>query len=523
MNTILDDVQFTVDDVRERLSALKPDKCPGPDQIHPEVLKECSQELALPFYIVFRKSLDTGQLPDDWKTAQVTPIFKKGSRTKAGNYRPVSLTCVPCKILESIIRERMLSYANEYNIFDESQHGFMQGKSCLTNLLTTLEDITHNLDEGEPVDVIFLDYQKAFDSVPHKRLINKLHAYGYDGKVLQWIDAFLTGRTQRVSVRGAKSEVAEVVSGVPQGSVLGPILFIVYINDLPDHVKCSIHMFADDTKIYSCVKNDKEAENIKDDLESLQAWSEKWLLRFNAGKCKTMHLGHGNPTVRYQMGDTILGEINDEKDLGVYLTPDLKPSMQSSKAAKKGMDCLRVIKRTFKYIDIESFQILYKTYVRPHMEYCVQAWSPWMEKDKQALEKVQRRATKMVPALRKLSYEERLKALDLFSLERRRERGDLIETFKIIKGFEKLKTSKFFQMVNKTSKTRGHPLKIYKPSLRKNINCRKHFFSQRVIHGWNSLPRAAVNAKTVAMFKKELDSHWNEEMFGYGVSKAKPN
>ena len=184
---MLDDIEFTVEDVQEKSDSLKPDKCPGPDQIHPMVLKECSHELATPFFIVFRKSLDSGELPKDWKTARVTPIFKKGAKTKAGNYRPVSLTCVPCKVLESIIREHMLKYAEDMDIFEDSQHGFMQEKSCLTNLLTTLEDITSCLDEGDPVDVIFLDYAKAFDSVPHKRLVRKLQTHGFDGKISKCI------------------------------------------------------------------------------------------------------------------------------------------------------------------------------------------------------------------------------------------------------------------------------------------------------------------------------------------------
>ena len=276
----------------------------------------------------------------------------------------------------------------------------MQGKSCLTNLLSTLEDITAFVDDGEPVDVIFLDYQKAFDSVPHRRLIKKLQAYGYGGKIVRWIEAFLTGRTQYVSVRSARSSEAEVVSGVPQGSVLGPILFVLYINDLPDHVKCMLEMFADDTKIYGEVKGEEGIRKLQTDLDNLQLWSEEWLLRFNAGKCKTMHIGSGNKQHDYIMGNTKLETIDEEKDLGVYITNDLKPSTHCSKAAAKAMSCLGLVKRSFKHIDPEGFQILYKTYIRPHLEYSVQAWSPYMEKDIQCLEKVQRRATKLVPFLK---------------------------------------------------------------------------------------------------------------------------
>ena len=207
---------------------------------------------------------------------------------------------------------------------------------------------------------------------------------------------------------------------------LGPILFIIYINDLPNHVSCNIKMFSDDAKIYSSVRSESEAEKIQEHLEKLQEWSDTWLLRFNAGKCKTMHIGSGNPNCDYHMGETTLDGTEEEKDLGVYITSDFKSSTHSSKAATKWMNCLRVVRRSFKYIDADSFQILYKTYIRPHLEYCVQAWCPWLEKDKQALERVQRRATKLVPALKNLPYEERLQGLNLYSLEKRRERGDLI-------------------------------------------------------------------------------------------------
>ena len=517
----LGDVEFTEEDVMEKLRDLKPDKCPGPDKIHPHVLKECCRQLAKPLFLLFRKSLDEGELPADWKTATVSPIFKKGSKTKAGNYRPVSLTCVPCKILETLIRERMLDHAKVHNLLNENQHGFMQGKSCLTNLLETLEDITTSLDEGDSMDIIFLDYQKAFDSVPHRRLLSKLNSYGYRGKVLMWIESFLIGRTQKVTVRGATSLKADVVSGVPQGSVLGPILFILYINDLPEHVSSRLKMFADDTKIYGPATTEDEVKVIQDDLEKLQLWSENWLLKFNAGKCKTMHMGSRNLNNNYHMGQTILDSTEEEKDLGMVITSDCKQSTQCSKAAAKGMNSLRVIRRTFKYIDAESFLILHKAYIRPHLEYCVQSWNPALQKDINALEKVQRRATKLVPQLKNQTYEERLQALGLYSLQRRRQRGDLIEVFKLLKGFEDVDSQKFFKLKGETSSTRGHALKIYKPTLHKNLNCRKNFFSQRIINDWNNLPAEVVNVKTISQFKKELDSHWSKDQERYGVLQAK--
>ena len=352
---------------------MSPDKSPRPDKMHPRVLKECSAELAQPLYIIFRKSLDSGVLPSDWKTATVTPIFKKGSKTKPGNYRPVSLTCIPCKIMETIVKDKLLKHIEQYNALSERQHGFMKGKSCLSNLLETFEEITANLDQGNAIDIILLDYAKAFDSVPHMRLLSKLKAYGCDGNILDWIAQFLTGRTQTVTVRNSSSSSANVVSGVPQGSVLGPLLFILYINDLPHHVSSSLQMFADDTKIFTTVNNLEDLTKLQADIQKLQEWSEKWLLRSNADKCKTMHMGFNNPMGEYTMNGITLQDISQEKDLGVYITDNNKPSVQCTKAAQKAMNSLRVIKRTFKYINRESFAILYTTYIRPHLEFCIQA------------------------------------------------------------------------------------------------------------------------------------------------------
>jgi hypothetical protein len=288
------DITFTVEDVILKLSKLKVDKAQGPDNIHPRLLQECCSELAEPLYCIFRKTLETGCIPQDWKAANVTPIFKKGKRSSAGNYRPVSLTSQVCKVMESIVRDHVLEHIDRHSIITDCQHGFMAGRSCLTNLLETLEEWTEAVDNGYPVDVIFLDYQKAFDTVPHRRLLHKLKGYGIRGKVLGWFTDYLANRCQRVVVRGESSEWGEVASGVPQGSVVGPLLFLLYVNELPNVVICGMKMFADDTKLYRIMKEDSDILALQGDLDELSEWSRAWLLKFNAGKCKTMHIGSSN-------------------------------------------------------------------------------------------------------------------------------------------------------------------------------------------------------------------------------------
>jgi len=222
---------------------------------------------------------------------------------------------------------------------------------------------------------------------------------------------------------------------------LGPLLFLIFVQDLPDWIKNSIMMFADDTKIWRAIAKQEDAESLQQDLRRLGEWSEQWLLKFNPAKCKVMHIGHELPT-KYIMKDgdgdkTIeLESTVEEKDLGVTTSRDLKSHEQCVQAAKKAQSVLGMIKRHLKVIDKEDFKLLYKTYIRPHLEYCVQAWSPHLKKDIECLERIQHRATKMVRGLKRKPYDERLKILGMYTLQQRRIRGDLIETYKILTGKE---------------------------------------------------------------------------------------
>ncbi len=366
------------------------------------------------------------------------------------------------------------------------------------------------LDQGYGTDAVYLDYQKAFDTVPHERLISKLSSYGIRGQILHWIKDFLTNRRIRTKVRESVSEWSEVTSGVPQGSVLGPTLFLVYVNDIPEIVNSSIKLFADDTKAWRVLKTEEDRVKLQQDLDSLEEWSRKWLLKFNASKCKVMHIGRKNTKASYFMGEgdtrSELEETETEKDLGVWISNTLKPATQCKKAANKAMEVLRGIKRSFRCIDKKGFIILFKTYVRPHLEYCEQAWNPYYKKDISCLEKVQRRATKMVKGLRNLSYEQRLQSLGLYSLEQRRLRGDLIETYKLVTGKENVDYKSFFTLTTNRFFLRGHTLKIEKR--RSNLNIRQNFFSQRVVGVWNDLPQHVIDATSVNAFKYRLDNYW---------------
>ena len=430
-------------------------------------------------------------------------LFKKGSRNKSENYRPVSLTSVICKLLERLIKDHMVDFLVKHKLLNSFQHGFLKARSCLTNMLCFLEEITKWIDVGSPVDIIYLDFQKAFDKVPHQRLLLKLKAHGIGDSTTDWIEQWLTDRRQRVVVDGEVSNWKSVLSGVPQGSVLGLILFLIYINDLDDSITGNILKFADDTKLFRKVNTDGDKQHLQNDLDRLVKWSEKWQMLFNFGKCKCLHTGHGNLDVNYKMGDTVLGTTVKEKDLGITISDDVKVSEQCGIAASKGNKILGLIRRNITYKGKKLIIPLYKAIVRPHLEYCIQAWRPYRKKGIDTLERIQR-ATKMIPELRDLSYEERLKECGLTTLETRRLRGDQIEVFKILNGYENIDRNMFFSL-KKDSRTRGHEVKLVKDQCRLDI--RKHSFSQRTINEWNKLSTDCVTASSVNMFKNKVDTY----------------
>ena len=311
-------------------------------------------------------------------------------------------------------------------------------------------------------------------------------------------------RKQRVALNGRYSNWGAVISGVPQGSVLGPLLFLIFINDLDEHVLSKLCKFADDTKIARVVGSEEEANKLRDDLKHLCDWANDWQMLFNVDKCVVMHLGYGNKNYRYEMAGHKLKQTDDERDLGVLISSNGKTSKQCLAAAKKANSVLGMIRRTIKSRSKEVIVRLYKALVRPHLEYCAQVWCPYLKQDISVLEKVQRRATKMIRSCRDYSYEDRLKYTDLPSLESRRIRGDMIEVFKLIKGHEKVDVNLFVSKSN-NRRGRGHQYKLAKS--RSRLDLRKYYFSNRVVNTWNSLPDPVVTVDTVNRFKAQLDRH----------------
>ena len=412
-STTLSEVIFNESSVVRRLQALKANTSPGADGITPLILKKCAHQLSQPLTHMFIHSFSQGRLPAEWKLSIISPIHKGGSRSNAANYRPVSLLPVVSKVMEREISETIKRYMEGHGMFSSNQHGFRSNRSCVSNLLIALDDWTQAVDQGASIHTCYLDISKAFDRVNHDILLCKLESYGISGPLLEWLRDYLRERHAQVRVDGTLSRMIPVTSGVPQGSVLGPLLFLLYINDLPRLMNCKLLLFANDIKIWVAARRREDCLLLQRDLDTLYEWSVQNKLPFNVEKCKMLRLGR-QFEFQYHLGPSELKWVTEEKDLGVWVSQSLKPKMQCQAVYKKSLMIIGILRRLFGRFTEKSVSIIVNTYIRPVMEYAIQAWAPWEKKDIQLLQKPYHRVTKLVEGFQHLPYEERMKKLDLF-------------------------------------------------------------------------------------------------------------
>ena len=358
---------------------LDPFKATGPDSIPPYILKELADQFAPVYQILFQASLNQGTIPNDWKKAHITPIFKKGDPLQASNYRPVSLTSIPCKLLEHIIHSHFMKFNVKSNILCDNQHGFRKSRSCESQLITVVDDLTKNIDNGFQTDMVVLDFAKAFDKVHHKSLLKKVKHYGIRNNIYNWLESFLLNRTQQVQIDGHLSDPEEVLSGVPQGTVLGPLLFLLYINDLPKYVSAGteVRLFADDSALYRTIKSPEDHNILQEDLNNLQVWEREWSMQFHPQKCQLLRVTTKHDINiskhNYVIHGHVIEAVEEAKYLGVTINHKMCWNTHINNICQKANNTLNFINRNFKSCPQKNKQQLY-TSQRTLVEFSSSVW-----------------------------------------------------------------------------------------------------------------------------------------------------
>ena len=498
----IQDLDIGVEGVLKQLKQLNCNKAGGPDTIPARVLHDYADELTPMLHFILCQSYQCGQLPEDWRKALVTAIYKKGSKSSPENYRPVSLTCIACKIMEHIVLSHISKHLSANNVIIDHQHGFREKRSCETQLLEAVHDWSECLNRSSQSDVLLLDFSKAFDKVPHQRLALKLHHYGIRGNTLRWIQAFLDNREQCVSVNGTHSQWSPVKSGVPQGSVLGPTLFLVYINDIVDDVKSNIRLFADDSILYREIRGDEDHAILQQDLNTVFKWADTWQMSFNASKCQLLTITRKTkPSLfNYNVDNQLIDRTSSHKYLGVTITSDMSWNQHIANIRSKACSTLGIIRRNLgpcsQAIKLKAYQML----VRPQLEYAAAAWNPYLAKNNYSLESVQRQAVRYILSVydRKTSISPLLQQLDLDQLVIRRLLHQCTMFYKIHYNLVSISFPpcvRFHPAVG-----RAQHLLHYQP-IQASRNSYKFSFFIRTIPIWNRLPLEAVTAPSVQAFQ----------------------
>ena len=452
--------------------------------------------------IIFQKSFDSGILPSDWKKNIIIPIYKNsGKPQELKSYRPVSLTSVVGKLMERILHNFLSIYIRSNLLISDVQHGFISGRSTTSNLLEYLNEVTRMVDQRNSIDVLCIDLARAFDTVSHDKLLYKLSKIGIGGKLLRWFRSFITGREQCVRVNRSTSPFIAVTSGIPQGTILGPLFFIIYIDGLSRLVTNKINLYADDSKLYGLANTDFDKNIFQTDINRICEFCRLWQLRINGSKCETLHFGANNPNYLYAINQDEVPIKNSYRDLGVIISNDLSMSEHCDHIFRIASFRFEQFNVSFACRDRSFRLFMFLTYIRPILECNSQVWSPHLIRDINKIERVQRNFTKTLSGLQTdVSYAQRLIELQIESLEQRRIFNDLCFLFKMVNGLVDMEIGHFFCFNN--NNTRGHRFKLSVQYSR--LNCRKFFFANRTVPIWNNLPSNVVESINVKIFKTRL-------------------
>ena len=529
----LNDIDFSLHRIQKLLSNINPNKACGPDGIHGRILKNCPQSLAQPLSILFKLSYNTGNLPADWKAANIVPVHKKGQKDDIENYRPISLTSLVMKTFERIIKEELLFKTS--HLLDERQHGFLSQKSCTTNMLYFSDNVVMSINDCNTMstDVVYFDFSKAFDSVNHDLILHKLKVfYAIDGRLLKFLKNYLLGREQCVTIENYKSTNKGVLSGVPQGSILGPVLFVLFMNDLPQGINpgTNLALYADDTKLWRKILNSRDLALLQKDIDYLHMWSLNNKMNFHPKKCKVVSINHKPSPLsmlpfvgyHYNLGENFLEYADSEKDLGVDITSNFSYNVHCDRIISRANQKFGMLKRTCNFVnDVKRRRILYLTLVRSQFEHCSQIWHPNSSTLMDKFENVQKRCLKWVLFEEEISYNSKdvylrkCKQINVLPMRKRFVLNDITLFHKIFNNLIPVKMPDYLTLFRGMTRLRSCHLDrlSYVSSVLprgKNSNTLRKSFFYRGYLFWNEIPLEIREIRCQTTSKFRVKQHlWN--------------
>ena len=507
----LDRIVLTERNVEDILKTLDTSKAMGPDLINARILKEASRELSIPLCMLFNTSLQSNIFPSQWKIANVVPVFKKNDPQKVNNYRPISLLCIISKVFEKCIYKYLHNFILDNNLLSPHQSGFRKGDSTINQLLFLYNEFSHALDEGKEVRTVFFDISKAFDRVWHKGLLFKIESLRIKGNLLLWVKSYLSGRKQRVVINGKQSTVLELKAGVPQGSILGPLFFLIFINDIVNDIGCRFKLFADDTSLYIIIEHpDAAAQILNEDLEKVRNWSKTWLVSFNPQKTETLLISRkANQTFHpplYFDGIPIQ-EVTNHKHLGLIFNNTCHWGQHIDYIVDKACKKLNIL-RSLKFdLDRLTLQIMYFSFIRPVLEYGDIIFDNCPSYYSEKLEKINTEAARIVTGATKLvSINTLYNECGWDTLEKRREKHKLIQFYKM----KNCLTPEYLIDLLPPLHRDQHTYNTRNSQNLVSIQCRTtyHFnsFIPSTIRIWNNLPTNIKESNSIHSFKQALSS-----------------
>ena len=513
-------IMFCEEDLIEAMEEISYNSAAGPDGYPAILLKNCRQALSRPLYIIWRQSMNTGVIPKLCKFAHIVPIYKgkSVSRSTAKSYRPVALTSQLIKTFEKVVRRHIVAFMEKHSLFNISQHGFRMGRSCLSQLIEHLDHVNNLLEQGKSVDVIYLDFAKAFDKVDIEVTLRKMKDLGIQGKLGRWIHSFLNDREQAVTVDKKISKPQPVKSGVPQGSVLGPLIFLILIGDIDQNISSAfLSSFADDTRVGKGIETEQDVRDLQDDLNSVYTWAKNNNMEFNSDKFELLRYRVPGALIQDQTfykADN--GDMIEEKyllrNLGITISNDASFTTHIQERIEALKSKVGWVLRTFRARDPKTMLTLWKQLIQPDHDYCCQLWSPEKIWEIQDIEVTLRSFLRKIHGMSSVNYWEQLQKLQLYSLQRRRERYISIYVWKMLEGLAPNTSSSGSQHIGSSWHIRhGRLCHIPVVPSRTPGKIKAVRYSSITVRGprlFNALPQSIRNMTgcTVDLFKNNLDA-----------------